>query len=945
MTLPNQKHKTMAHNRLFSSLPLLALLLLLTPSSSSAAASSNNSSSALDSIKSMVEEASDSFTDFIYSFSDAFLVGVGSSDRPQDFNITKMIVSLGLDKPNEPSAMSDLIAYLSENWQEVLLLKIGFVVCLVVGILFVILMPFIGFFFCCCRCCGNCGGGRRAGKRHSSAKKVCCHLFLFIMTVILILFIMGSFIVARQMNANIKGIVTAPRAENVVVKAVSTIPPAVEKVVDGVNGDVKGFLKKLVDDAVKLFVDTGNALIKGVDKGLGDAKISDDLETAKKLLESFLDAGKDVGVVLDKSAAMKNTTLQTVVGDLITTLDNCDPSIKADCDSLKDRVKALNADEALANVPTKMLQGVSDTIEDLRSKDFGKKLENVQDRLDDINNSIEAEIKKYEGMIANVTKEAEREIEKQIQDLWTQLRPQLTKIENQVGDIIEDGIADKQTAETYIDYGLYALYGISGVAGLAVLCLLTAFLAGCCSPKTSADCFMAFTGFYFIFCPLLMLLTLLFYNSIGQLQVEGCHPLLHPNPQQTPLMDPVVRHYAKTSFDVSDVLYQCSRGEPIFKIIKSTGALDEQLDQILDAADPDKLLPRVNETIGQVREMIEKTLNETVESFGIDGITKPIVEALDNADLDGVFANVSSTINVTDIKTQLSAANLTDVAKALREAETKARAAGQAATADKLRDSAAGFEKLETDRSLERDVIPILDVINAAVERLLGKKSLDGDTRSLIARLSASVTSMLANFSTLIATTITDFSNAVFNLVRNGVNKFVARLSEDIAPCTPVWKIVESVVSVPCSLLVDPFNGYWFEIGGYLGVGVIALIFAVKVAGILRDEMQAEEDEDQIFDIRNNHVTNHHNVSSSKNQVSHQSPKKKNGGGSGGGGGRGNARDQDNVEIEMRERDRHPPPYAPHDGPYRSTDNIYADYRNNKPYSYHDGHDNNGYRF
>ena len=189
-------------------------------------------------------------------------------------------------------------------------------------------------------------------------------------------------------------------------------------------------------------------------------------------------------------------------------------------------------------------------------------------------------------------------------------------------------------------------------------------------------------------------------------------------------MDPVVRHYAKTSFDVSDVLYQCSRGEPIFKIIKSTGALDEQLDQILDAADPDKLLPRVNETIGQVQEMIEKTLNETVESFGIDGITKPIVEALDNADLDGVFANVSSTINVTDIKTQLSAANLTDVAKALREAETKARAAGQAATADKLRDSAAGFEKLETDRSLERDVIPILDVINAAVERLLGKKSL-----------------------------------------------------------------------------------------------------------------------------------------------------------------------------------------------------------------------------
>jgi hypothetical protein len=46
-------------------------------------------------------------------------------------------------------------------------------VCLVVGIVFVVLMPFVGFCFCCCRCCGNCGGGKRKGDQHTWKKFWC----------------------------------------------------------------------------------------------------------------------------------------------------------------------------------------------------------------------------------------------------------------------------------------------------------------------------------------------------------------------------------------------------------------------------------------------------------------------------------------------------------------------------------------------------------------------------------------------------------------------------------------------------------------------------------------------------------------------------------------------------------------------------------------------------
>ncbi|KAF7254769.1 Prominin-1-A [Varanus komodoensis] len=46
----------------------------------------------------------------------------------------------------------------SQGYKEVLTYETGYLVCLVIGLLFIILMPLVGFCFCCCRCCGHCGG-------------------------------------------------------------------------------------------------------------------------------------------------------------------------------------------------------------------------------------------------------------------------------------------------------------------------------------------------------------------------------------------------------------------------------------------------------------------------------------------------------------------------------------------------------------------------------------------------------------------------------------------------------------------------------------------------------------------------------------------------------------------------------------------------------------------
>ncbi|XP_009892551.1 PREDICTED: prominin-1-A-like [Charadrius vociferus] len=60
---------------------------------------------------------------------------------------------------------------IGEQVQELLLYELGFLVCVAIGLLFIILVPLVGWCCCCCRCCGTCGGrmyqkqGRRMGCR------------------------------------------------------------------------------------------------------------------------------------------------------------------------------------------------------------------------------------------------------------------------------------------------------------------------------------------------------------------------------------------------------------------------------------------------------------------------------------------------------------------------------------------------------------------------------------------------------------------------------------------------------------------------------------------------------------------------------------------------------------------------------------------------------------
>lgn len=55
----------------------------------------------------------------------------------------------------------------------------GFAVCVVIGLLYVVFLPLCGCCFCCCRCCGNCGGDLKAVTMNTSKELfINDHIFL-----------------------------------------------------------------------------------------------------------------------------------------------------------------------------------------------------------------------------------------------------------------------------------------------------------------------------------------------------------------------------------------------------------------------------------------------------------------------------------------------------------------------------------------------------------------------------------------------------------------------------------------------------------------------------------------------------------------------------------------------------------------------------------------------
>ncbi|XP_060782827.1 prominin-1-A isoform X5 [Neoarius graeffei] len=138
---------------------LLLLLLLLGccsgsgPGASPAAAGSVDFGSVPGVVYETVAYSEPGPIGLLFNMMRAFLHVVQPNPFPQD-----LVIQVAKDK----------FGAVKSEYQKVIYYELGFVVCAIMGILFIVLVPLVGLLFCMCRCCDNCGGEMHQRQRKNA---------------------------------------------------------------------------------------------------------------------------------------------------------------------------------------------------------------------------------------------------------------------------------------------------------------------------------------------------------------------------------------------------------------------------------------------------------------------------------------------------------------------------------------------------------------------------------------------------------------------------------------------------------------------------------------------------------------------------------------------------------------------------------------------------------
>ncbi len=97
----------------------------------------------------------------------------------------------------QPKTIADLVSefniekwsdfdseFLTDDWNEWIIYFIGYLICAGIGVLLIIIMPFVGCGFCCCRCCGLCGATKKKGAtpEKDQGSRICCSVFTILLS-------------------------------------------------------------------------------------------------------------------------------------------------------------------------------------------------------------------------------------------------------------------------------------------------------------------------------------------------------------------------------------------------------------------------------------------------------------------------------------------------------------------------------------------------------------------------------------------------------------------------------------------------------------------------------------------------------------------------------------------------------------------------------------------
>ncbi|KAL2082968.1 hypothetical protein ACEWY4_020741 [Coilia grayii] len=750
---------------------------------------------------------------------------------------------LGLVQPN-PFPKDLLVRVIEDSSQitnketitEVLQYEIGFLVCVAIGVLYIVLMPLVGFLLACCRCCGNCGGHMYQKQSHSIH---CRRRSLYWATLAITLIILAGNICMFASNESTKqSMKETPKRVTATLgnlqMYLSTVPEQIAFVVNESSRTVDAVSNNLGEIGPLL----GREIQKAVERPLRPA-----LESVKSLAQVVNSTSTELAH-LNSSLGRLQSDLAVLQANLTAVRDRINSTFRNPnclaCSALQSDLDQMPVDTTLTTPDLSELQTAVDKAEEANLYGLAKEGETFFNTIPE--------------RVTNETRSTVQAVKSELDSIKDQISQVTSDIPLSSLDDISQQISSAENTFNQYSPEVEKVEGYRWIIGV-VLCCLILLVVVCnllglflgpagLNPKTnpterscSSDCggtfFMAGAGFSFLFSWIFMVLVLILFLVGGNAYTLVCKPWRNQELLQiidTPGLIPGFNLSAslglKTPLTVTGIYSDCNQNKSLW----TTFHLEElvNLNEILN--------------VSKYTEEIKQNFENTDISISTVTLLSPDIVA----ELNRVTAQAGS-VNFNSAKDQIDTfytfgANLT-------------------ATADRLDQLANIQNNSDVQTELHQganDLRSISSKFNNTIQpQLLGVKSLIGRLENITSLINETVRDVLQK----VGAAESFLNSSTSQIVKNESRGFLdcqlkyftafadwanITITQQLGQCGPVAQAVNSAETIVCAHLVESLNAFWFSLGWCMLFLIPSIILSIKLAKFYRRMKEADVYENPI---------------------------------------------------------------------------------------------------
>ncbi|XP_010735887.3 prominin-2 [Larimichthys crocea] len=758
---------------------------------------------------------------FMASFVQSFLHTVQSKPFPVDL-VLKIVKDAKHEQVDE------------ENIKEFLVYRVGFLVCAAIGVLYIVLMPIVGFFLACCRCCDNCGG-KMYQKQTSSihCRRRTLYWCAFITTVIILA---GNICMFRS-NQALK--VSMDQSTADLIKSIdnintflTSVPKQIDYVLNESYKTIQEVNGNLLAIGHQLGTEIQNVFRAILDPALHSVKLLDQ-ETVnidaqlKKLNSSLVQLQSSLDLLHGNVSAVKRRISQT--------------SSNAACIGCNN-INLQRLDVLDITISTSSLTKIQSSVDKVMETNLKFEIKEVEDYF----HSIPQTVTNDTADIVQNSQQLLNEIKKQISQVTSDIP--LSALNNVLGSLhdVQRKIG-KITPE--VKKGEHIRWAVCVVLCCFVLLVVVCNLLGLAlgpmglKPKENptkrsctADCggtfFMMGAGFSFVFSWLLMIVVLVLFILGGSAYTLICKPWnngelfkIIDTPGLIPGLEIGPALGLKTNLSISDIYKDCKKNQALWTTLHLNEVVN--LNELLNMSQYTKEIQQyfdgANITLTTITLLSPEIKNELI-SFSATA---------KDFDFAQIFQQMN---NISSINLNTTADILDRISQSQNDNQIK----------NELQTEARDLRQIQSN--MERTITPQLENLNSTIKSIqsIGEK-INGTVGEVLSNVEAAHDFLDTNTTQIIKTESRKFLDCQLGYFNTFAKWANITITQQVGRCGPVAGSVDSVENLLCANIVESLNAFWFSLGWCIIFFIPSIIFTIKLAKYYRKMKSSDVFDDHIM--------------------------------------------------------------------------------------------------